>query len=68
MSNKKQIKIKQRDWNIVTSFKKEVNMKEKTFKDKKKYSRKVKHKLSQKYYLNIRKEDLGNISYFFVKI
>jgi len=27
MSNKKQ--IKQRDWNIVASFKKEVNMKEK---------------------------------------
>jgi len=33
-----------RDFNIYFSYKREINMKEKTIKSKKKYSRKIKHK------------------------
>jgi hypothetical protein len=36
--------IKKRDVNILKSFQNEIDMKEKTFKDKKKYNRKIKHK------------------------
>ena len=39
-------KIKKRDWNIVASMKREVNMKTRVVESKKKYSRKVKHKKS----------------------
>jgi hypothetical protein len=41
---KKNKKVKKRDINILKSFQNEVQMKEKTFKDKSKYSRKEKHK------------------------
>jgi len=43
---KKQInkKIKARDYNILAAFKKEIDMREKKIPNKKKYSRKNKHK------------------------
>ena len=42
-------KSKKRDLNILKSFQNEVQMKEKTFKDKKKYNRKEKHKNNLKF-------------------
>ena len=33
-----------RDYNILKSYQNEIDMKEKTYKDKKKYNRKVKYK------------------------
>lgn len=36
--------MKQRDWNILAAFRREVNLRQRTDKSKKAYSRKLKHK------------------------
>jgi phage anti-repressor protein len=37
-------KINKRDYNILKAYSREVDMKEKTYKSKKHYNRKIKHK------------------------
>ena len=49
----KRVKIKKRDQNIIAHLKGEINLGTRKVKNKKKYTRKIKHKNSQDYFIKV---------------